>query len=221
MGGGTGIFLCLEGILYAGFLALDLTGQRPGWSAALKYASILLCFAFAWRRARDTDGRLVTAALGGTLTADLFLLVLDRWYLAGVTAFCVVQGLYLLRIRRLRAGNRGALRSSLAWRAGLVLAFWGALAWLDTLEPLTVLTALYFSQLLANTAESLTLGRKWALFSGGLILFVCCDLCVGLHNLPAFLPGTDGGVLSAFAQVGMWLFYLPSQVLITLSAGKE
>ena len=43
-----------------------------------------------------------------------------------------------------------------------------------------------------------------------------CDVCVGLHNL-AGLPVP----LSAFAQVGMWLFYLPSQVLIVLSIPKE
>ena len=50
----------------------------------------------------------------------------------------------------------------------------------------------------------------------GLLLFVGCDVCVGLHNL-AGLPVP----LSAFAQVGMWLFYLPSQVLIVLSIPKE
>lgn len=50
---------------------------------------------------------------------------------------------------------------------------------------------------------------------------VGCDLCVGLHNLAAFLPVVDTGPLFSFAQVGMWLFYLPSQVLITLSVRKK
>ena len=50
------------------------------------------------------------------------------------------------------------------------------------------------------------------MFGTGLLLFVGCDLCVGLHNL-AGIPAP----LAAFARVGMWLFYLPSQVLITLS----
>ena len=34
-------------------------------------------------------------------------------------------------------------------------------------------------------------------------------------------PVAGHGGLFAFARVGMWLFYLPSQVLITLSAGKK
>ena len=65
------------------------------------------------------------------------------------------------------------------------------------------------------------LGRRGRCFGLGLLLFVGCDLCVGLHNLAAFLPVVDTGPLFSFAQVGMWLFYLPSQVLITLSVRKK
>ena len=43
----------------------------------------------------------------------------------------------------------------------------------------------------------------------------------GLHNLAAFLPVVDTEPLFSFAQAGMWLFYLPSQVLITLSVRKK
>ena len=216
-GGGTRAFLALEGFLYAGFLLLDFSGQGRGWSVALKYASILLCVAFAWTRARDGDGRLVGAALVGTAAADLCLLVLDRWYLAGVAAFCAVQCLYWVRILRLRRWR--GWRGSLICRVGLILAVGGLLALLGALEPLTAAAAVYVSQLAANTAESFS--QRDRSFSLGLLLFLCCDLCVGLHNLPEFLPGVGGGGLFAFAAVGMWLFYLPSQVLITLSIGKE
>ena len=64
-------------------------------------------------------------------------------------------------------------------------------------------------------------GRRGRCFGLGLLLFVGCDLCVGLHNLAAVLPVVDTGPLFSFAQVGMWLFYLPSQVLITLSVRKK
>ena len=46
-------------------------------------------------------------------------------------------------------------------------------------------------------------------FAAGLGLFVCCDLCVGAFNL---------GLLTGFTRYGMWLFYLPSQVLLALAA---
>lgn len=214
----TAAFLCTEAAVYVAFLFLDLTGTGIVWSTALKYASVLLCFALACFRARNTDGRLVCAALGFTLLADLFLLVLNRWYLAGVCVFCVVQGLYLVRLLRLRDGR---VWFRLLLRALLALAALIAVTALGALEPLTAVTALYFSQLVANGVESLILGRRYALFSVGLLLFICCDLCVGLQNLSGFLPVEGWGWLFQFARVGMWLFYLPSQVLIALSSGKE
>lgn len=212
------LFWLTEALLYAAFLALDLQSAGAGWSRALKYASILLCFAFVWAEAADADGRLVGAALGMTLAADWFLLVLDRWYLAGVCAFCVVQALYLARIHRLRGGR---LKGTLLLRGLLALGAEGLLAALGLWEPLTAAAALYFTQLLANAWESLQLGRQYAGFALGLCLFVCCDLCVGLRNLSAFLPETGQGGLFVFARVGMWLFYLPSQVLIASSVRKE
>ena len=42
-------------------------------------------------------------------------------------------------------------------------------------------------------------------------------MCVGVHNQPELFPGW----LAAFAQVGMWLFYLPGQVLLVLSGRKK
>ena len=197
------VFLCAQAGLYSAFLTLDLLQVGSGWSTALKYGSILLCFLLSCGGSQDPDRRLVRAALGVTLLADLFLLVLGRWYLAGVGAFCVVQALYFVRLRRLRGGRvwpRLLLRLALSGAVLLVAGRFSAL------ESLTALSVFYFTQLAANALES---------------LFVCCDLCVGLQNLSAFLPVSGHGGLFAFARVGMWLFYLPSQVLITLSAGKK
>lgn len=74
--------------------------------------------------------------------------------------------------------------------------------------------------------------RQAMQFALGLTLFLCCDLCVGLHNfslfpaqlqqaLPQFLaqfvPTSLPSWLEDFAAVGMWAFYLPSQILIVLS----
>lgn len=47
-------------------------------------------------------------------------------------------------------------------------------------------------------------------------MFLCCDICVGLHNMPTVLPEW----LRRAADIGMWTFYLPSQVMLALS-GKE
>jgi len=124
---------------------------------------------------------------------------------------CVAGGGRRLR----RAGADGAyfLRSVLALGAEL-----GVYA-LGMASAVNLAAALYFSQLLSNTLLAWTVdGARRHAFALGLTLFVGCDVCVGLFNaLPPASP------LYFPASVGMWLFYLPSQALIALSAfpGKE
>ncbi len=205
-------FLSAEGVLYALFLSLDLTG-RGGMTVPLKYGGVLLCLGFAALCASRGGDRLVPTALALTAGADWFLLVRNDRYALGIALFLCVQTVYLLRLRRAGAPAAWPLRSALALGAGLAVYAAGMAA------PLNLLAALYFSQLLSNTALAWTRkGRRWRLFALGLTLFVGCDVCVGLFNaLSAVSP------LYPAASVGMWLFYLPSQVLIALSAlpGKE
>lgn len=207
-------FLCAEGCLYLCFLLLDLLEPGNWLATALKYGGILLCFALSLVRARNWDGGLMCAALACTALADLFLLVLNAHYLIGVACFCVVQLLYRARLRR-RLGGR--VWPDIAVRALLTGAVLLVVWRLGALNLLSLLALFYFVQLTVNAAESLRLGRRGLCFTAGLLLFLCCDICVGLHNLASFLPPDGLGGAIAFAQIGMWLFYLPSQVLLTLS----
>lgn len=206
----TAAFLGLEGVIYAAFLVLDLTG-RSGLTIPIKYAGILLCLAFALLCALRGGDRLVPLALALTAGADWFLLVLNDHYTVGIALFLCVQTVYLVRLWQAGAGIRYVLRVGLA--LGAKLAVYAA----GIATPLNLLAALYFSQLLSNTALAWTTqGKRWRRFALGLTLFVGCDTCVGLFNaLPAASP------LSPAVSVGMWLFYLPSQVLIALSALPE
>ena len=178
-------FLSVEGVAYACFLLLDLTGHGD------------LAFSLL-----GTD-RLVPVALALTAGADWFLLVRNDRYLLGIALFLAVQAVYFLRLRRAGADRAWPLRSALALGAGL-----GVYA-LGMASAVNLAAALYFSQLAANALSAWTLG---------LTLFVGCDVCVGLFNV---LP--PGSAPYFAVSVGMWLFYLPSQVLIALSAfpGKE
>ena len=63
-------FLSVEGVAYACFLLLDLTGHGDQ-TTPIKYAGIVLCLAFSLL---GTD-RLVPVALALTAGADWFLLV--------------------------------------------------------------------------------------------------------------------------------------------------
>ena len=203
-------FLVLEGVLYAAFLTLDLTG-RGSLSTPVKYASVLLCLVFVLLSAPRGGDRLVPAALALTAGADWFLLVQNDHYAAGIALFLCVQTVYYLRLRRMGAEDGYWLRSGLALCAGLGLYV------LHMAQSLNLLAGLYFSQLLSNTILAWTLrSRSGHRFALGLSLFVGCDVCVGLFN---FLISAHP--LYPAVSVGMWLFYLPSQVLIALSTLPE
>lgn len=204
----TGIFLAAEAVLYAAFLTLDLF-KLSGPDVWLKYAGVLLCLAFSLLCALRGGDRLVLPALALTALADSLLLVADSHYALGVLVFLGAQSVYLARLR-LNTGKTWLwLRAAVPLLAGLLLYRLGLAV------PLNLLAVLYFSQLLVNAVLAWTLpGRRWRAFALGLTLFVGCDLCVGAFNSPGLVPGG----LYAFARVGMWLFYLPSQVLISLSA---
>ena len=199
-------FLSVEGALYAMFLVLDLVGQGSR-AVPLKYGGVLLCLAFSLL---GTD-RLVPLALALTAGADWFLLVRNDHYALGIALFLCVQAVYALRLCAGGAGSAFVLRAALALGAGLG-------AWAAGLTALVeLLAALYFSQLLSNALLAWTLrGERRRAFALGLTLFVGCDVCVGLFN-----ARIGGLALYYFAAVGMWLFYLPSQVLIALSTLPE
>ena len=184
------LFLAAQGALYLWFLRCDLLNM--GDTRWIKYASIVLCFLFAAYQAARGGDRLTAAALAFTLGADAFLLLLDRYYPLGIGLFCVAHLLYRGRIGREGGGARPCLLI-LPALCGLLLAGNVFLSW----------RRLH--------------GRGGRLLAVGLTLLLCCDVCVGLHNLSGPVPAA----VAAFADVGMWLFYLPSQVCVALSAAPE
>lgn len=198
------LFIGIEIIAYSIIVASDISGA---WNAdLLKFSAIALSLLYSAYTSKNGGDKLVTHALLITLCADVFLLLLDDHYTIGVALFCLVQGLYFVRIFR----NNGR-RSLWVIRVLLLAAALAALLCFDMLTPLNILAAVYFTSFVCNLLQSFSIGNR--MFSLGLMLFICCDICVGMHNLQVF----STAVLYEFANVGMWLFYLPSQVLISLS----
>ncbi len=188
-------FLITETGLYAVFMTLDLLG-RGEQTIVLKYAGILLCVLFSIVSAYRGGEKLLPFALLFTAAADWFLLV---------------QSIYLFYLYRETGKLWLPVRAAFLPLVVVLLGVTGLFS------PENLEAGFYFSLILVNMSLSWTRkGRRARLFSAGLSLFVLCDLCVGLHNLSWLIP--DG--LAAFTRIGMWLFYLPSQVLITLSMSK-
>ncbi|MCD8104963.1 MAG: hypothetical protein LUF35_08180 [Lachnospiraceae bacterium] len=206
------LFLLLEFCLYVVFLVLDLTGRYSA-SIPWKYAGICGCFCFAFFSAYHGGDKLVAVAMGMTVFADLFLLVLDRWYIVGLLLFCGVQGVYA---KKLTTMNR--FDHLIVIRAGLGVVAILALYITNMGSAVNVLAGVYFSQLLVNATAAWNNHEKngWA-FPLGLTFFACCDICVGVYNIGV----TVSAVVVEFCRIGMWMFYLPSQIFIVLSGVQK
>ncbi len=85
------------------------------------------------------------------------------------------------------------------------------------------LAVFYFSSLVINFIDSILINRSYrskqiGVFSIGLGLFILCDINVGLFNMFKYIKTNE--FVSNMSGFAMWLFYLPSQVLISLSKYK-
>ena len=220
-------FLAAEAVLYALFLRIDFIGGPATRSALYKYAGILLCLTCASVRAvtlKNTASRLIAAALFFTCISDYFLLFTDS-YLPGVLCFCVTQTLYLfvlLQGKPLKA-KLWHIVPGLALSA-VLLIITGLMHQTDLLIAAGVFYAYSFVR---NIAIALSLcikkkpvpGLKTPVFAIGLIIFALCDINVLLYNLPLLFDIHSHLLISLFDVIGtlMWVFYLPSQVLLALS----
>lgn len=189
-------FIISESIIYILFILLDL--QKIN-STYIKYLGIILCLIYAFYNHKKYQ----SVSMVFTLIADLFLLVLNTNYEIGVISFIVVQIIYLFFIKNINNRN---FNLYLLFRIIVIVTGILILYKISYINLLNVLVIIYFSNLLINTIESY--GIKNNTLALGLTLFVCCDICVGLNNI---LPQ------ETIATFLMWVFYLPSQVLIVLA----
>ena len=182
---------------------------------ALLFIYIAACFGVAlasyficWSR---RDWLWLTLGLAFTLGADYFLILHDQdRHLIGVTVFCFAHVAYILRALD---GKKPRLYALLPFAgAGLAVAAL-ALIWLDGIY---VVTALYGTLFIANICLSARhIQRNRVLVMAGLLLFAACDICVLLFNLPLY-TGAPEGLRMIFPLI--WVFYLPSQTLLAVSA---
>ena len=213
------VFVAVETVLYALFLAEDFGDADVGDNVWLKYSTVLLAFVFAlvgfaFVKKGDKsdlfDTILLVLGLAFTLVSDWLLLVQGDFYEIALITFIGAQLCYFARINRTKIWYI----VSIILRAVLPIVIIIVLASIGEIDVLYALVAIYFVQLVMNFAENVAraivakdrAGRLQAIvLSAGFLLFIGCDVCVGIMNL--------------FGDAGeyIWLFYTPSQVLIALS----
>lgn len=225
------VFCILMAGWYLLILGADwLSAPWAEWGNEIKFAGIVCALAAACLfRYRDSGySGLQTAAMACTAAADIFLLFTDR-YVWGVAFFLAVQFLYLLRMTGWRRKGRGCLMKQSLLRCGL-----GAVVLLAVrqsgavIDSTVVLSGIYFCFFLCNAVTAgRCLGdekkRSRFLFFLGLVLFLLCDINVGLYNMGDYVGEVSGWLEALYRLSGnlMWTFYLPSQVLLVLSGWEE
>lgn len=219
------IFLGIQVVLYLGFLWMDIGSQSPVISTSLKFLGIVLCFFYALyhMHKRVSDSILIVGAIVFTLCADICLL-LTNYYTMGLVFFNIVQAIYLYRIvtyGRIKPMKHLLFRIISIGVVLLVLQ----LGTID-LDVLLIITVIYFVNITINTITALALNyksnnKKWLLFSIGMLLFLLCDINVGIYNSSAYLVSQTAiyDKLYHLASLGMWFFYLPAQIFIVMSSG--
>ena len=214
------VFILLEIALYLSFLFIDkgIFVTRIE-SSTLKYVSISLCLAFSLYcliRKRKMANCFIPIALVFTLISDYFLLfnTNQNLYVYGLITFIITQLIYFAFILYLRKSKLELLINLLVrfllTIAALVVAFY-----LNYSDVLTILALAYFVELLSNFLYStflIKLDKEYLIFLLGLLLFIGCDINVGLNNVHLF-EGIDYSLVNFL----MWVFYLPSQVLLSLT----
>ena len=181
-------FCVAEATMYVVFLALGQTNDL----LYMRYSAILLCLVASLTLIAfyGADAVLVSAAFVFTAISDLLIFVLPSYrndviplFLGGLCTFILTQCCYFARIY-LTVGKKPFI--SLAVRIGVAAILLIAFGVTGMLDPLVGLCSLYFPMLVINAIESVMLvkiSKRYIMFFVGLLLFVGCDICVGLFNL--------------------------------------
>lgn len=213
------VFIILEALL---FPIIQFTPWRV--SAVASYSAIILAAVFALISMKgERGGHLIRLGIAFTLVADCFLVLLDDSELQGVIAFIAVQICYFVYLV-LREGRMSVKLANLSSRV-LLSAVLVVLAFIvlgkDT-DALSIVSVIYYGNLVTNVIFAFLLGREERLFAIGLLLFSMCDLCIGLETL--FTSYLDSDALDFFYGKYLnlpWVFYQPSQMLIALHLGEK
>ena len=220
-----GVFILAETAIYIAFIAIQVpTHTDPIY---LKYSGILLCvlvsaasiYFFRKDGFFSKDGIAMTVALVFTAISDLFILVLNRHYEVGVSTFIIVQLAHFARIY-LISGKKPWI--SLGIRLGFIVAALITFGVLGKLNALIGLVCVYFPLLVANVVDSallIKISKKYILYFVGLLLFLGCDIFVGLCEAGKIGISIIPADLDFFAHLMIWLCYLPAQTCIVLSVG--
>lgn len=216
------LFVIIE--IALGFLLQLSSGRVADLYSMCAISLCALFFVLFFERSHDYF--LMQIALLCTLGADYFLVWLKpHRQLPAMCLFLLVQISYFLRLYRSDENKlrkkwnlilRGAFSLAILIVTGAVLK--------DKTDALALISMLYYVNLLLNIVFAFAMWKKNPVFALGLFFFILCDTIIGLNVLEEYFVIAETSVLDRIIDPGFnlaWAFYLPSQVLLTLSLFKR
>ena len=192
----------------------------------IKYFCVLLCFLLSLLLGEHNltikDVRLLQLGLFLTCLADLCLIIFNYPTL-GVALFCLVQITYSLRYKMnstLLILKRFSIIFLCIFTVYIIINFT-----ITHLDILFVFASFY--AICLTTSVFYAIKNKYQkpnkyMVTLGMVLFLLCDINVALRNITSLisLPQVFTDVTYQLSSVLIFVFYLPSQLLLALS-GKD
>ncbi len=211
------VFIAIEAIL---FILIHFIKSVPSYIPS--YIAIIICFLMSFVFfEKSKNWLLVAIALLFTLIADTYLVLLHASnQIAAMIAFNFTQLAYAFKIAIESKKLQNILSLSIRTFLILLIELIAFVFLKIKFDTLIFVTLIYFVNLVCNMAFSFTVKKINLLFSIGLILFICCDVFVGLPFLADVLTIEEGSFIYTLINSKInfiWVFYLPSQTLIVSS----
>lgn len=173
------------------------------------FGYVMYCFLISLIKRTDEDKRdvlLLRLGMFFTVIADLAMIVFYN-NVVGLVFFCAAQLTYLIRFTDLKRTVRGSAFA----------AFFFTVSFVFPVAAEVRLAVFYAVCILSSVSGSFIAYKKRPscaslMAFAGMTLFLLCDINVALFNL--FYD------VSGIFQILIWVFYLPSQLLISLSGEK-
>ena len=206
------LFLAMEVVLY--YFILTAGGQTL---VVTSYLAIVLCFLFSLQGVKTNP--LTVAGLACTVGADFCLVICDPiQQLWGMVFFLGAQTFYAVHLHRIRKSTPLLIARLILTVAGILIAIF---VLQNKTDALALISICYYANLIMNLVVAFTQWQKSKLLPIGFVLFILCDTIIGLQVAASgYLPIAEGSILYNLLFSGFntaWMFYLPSQVLITLN----
>lgn len=200
-------YLIIQLILYSLILFID-TNIRVEFTTYSVIVLNMIMGVYLLIINKNKDNIYSLFALIFTLVSDTFL-IFDINKIIAMISFCIVQILYMLKIKIILSKNKfnyyEIIRISVITIAIIILS-------IIYKDILISITTFYFIMLIFNLFESIPLIKNNWLIPIGLLLFILCDIFVGIDFLYINLNISFNII---------WFFYTPSQVFLTLSMIKK